>query len=259
MQGTLEAFLTTGILAFILTFMRIGTAVMIMPGLGDSFVPERIRLHMALGISFVLFPFTMPFIPVPVPESFALVLMIVSEFLVGLLMGTVARIFMTALDTAGMVVSMQSGLSNAQVFNPSLAAQGSLIGAFLSMSGVLLLLITNLHHLLIAGMLESYNFFPLGKIPDTGSMAEIISKAVAASFNLGVKLSAPFIVVTLLLYVGMGVLARLMPQVQVFLLALPVQIMLALVTMIFVLSTLLHYWVNQFQGDMVAFLHMAGG
>lgn len=65
MQSALETFLVSGVLAFILTFVRIGAAVMIMPGLGDSFVSERIRLHLALGLSFVLFPLVMPFIPSP--------------------------------------------------------------------------------------------------------------------------------------------------------------------------------------------------
>lgn len=259
MQSVLETILTGGVMAFMLTFVRIGTAVMIMPGLGDSFVSERIRLHMALGISFVLFPLTMKYMPVQIPATFGLLVLIVAEFLVGLLIGTVARIFMTALDTAGMVISMQSGLANAQVFNPSLAAQGSLMGAFLSMSGVLLFLVTNMHHLLLMGIIESYELFPLGIFPDTGSMAEFITKAVSASFSIGIKIASPFIVMTLLIYVGMGVLSRLMPQVQVFLLAIPVQILLSLTTLILVLSVALYYWLTQFEAGMMFFLRSAGG
>lgn len=259
MQSALETFLAGGVLAFLLTFVRIGTAVMIMPGLGDSFVSERIRLHMALGISFVMFPIVMPYVPAPLPNTAALFVLIFAEFIIGLLIGTVARIFMTALDTAGMVISMQSGLSNAQVFNPSLAAQGSLIGAFLSMSGVLILLVTDLHHLLIMGVIESYEMFPLGVFPDTGSMAEIIARAVAASFTIGVKLATPFIVVTLLIYVGMGVLARLMPQVQVFLLALPLQILLSVALLMIVLMALLTFWLAQYEASMISFFRAAGG
>lgn len=251
MQNALDTFLISGVLAFMLTFVRLGTAIMIMPGLGDSFVSQRIRLHMALGISFVLFPLVMPYIPKPVPATFALFLLIVMEFVTGLFLGTIARIFMTALDTAGMVISMQSSLSNAQIFNPSLAAQGSLIGAFLSVTGVLILFETNMHHLLLTGLVESYKMFPLGQLPDSGSMAELISKAVSSAFSIGVKLATPFMVLTLLIYVGMGVLSRLMPQIQVFLMAIPIQILLSFSLLMIVLSTLLIVWLNYFETSMV--------
>ncbi|MGB4056455.1 MAG: flagellar biosynthetic protein FliR [Alphaproteobacteria bacterium] len=258
MNSLIETFLATMVLAFMLTFVRMGTAVMIMPGLGDSFVPERIRLMIALGLSFVLFPMTMKYMPNPVPGTFMLFSLIVMEFLIGVFFGTVARIFMMALDTAGMVISSSSGLANAQVFNPSMATQGSLVGAFLSVTGVLVLFATDLHHLLIGGLLESYELFPVGQVPDTGSMAEMMARTVSASFAIGVKIGAPFIVLTLLIYVGMGVLSRLMPQIQVFMLALPLQILLSVITISLVLSAIYMYWALQFEEGMVFFLKAAG-
>ena len=102
------------------------------------------------------------------------------------------------------------------------------MGAFLSVTGVLVLFASNLHHLLIYGLVESYSMFPVGGVPDTGSMAEMMARAVSAGFLTGFQIAIPFIVVSLLLYIGMGVLARLMAQIQVFILALPIQIILAL-------------------------------
>ncbi|PCI56072.1 MAG: flagellar biosynthetic protein FliR [Alphaproteobacteria bacterium] len=258
MQGALETFLASGVLAFLLTFTRIGTAMMIMPGLGDSFVSPRVRLHMALGISFVLFPVVLPYMPSPIPPTFALATLIIMELVIGVLFGTVARIFMIALDTAGMIISMQSGLANAQVFNPSLATQGSIMGAFLSMTGVLLLFTLNLHHLLIIGLVESYELFPLGSIPDTGSMAEFVSQAIAASFLVGVKLASPFIVLTLIIYVGMGVLSRLMPQIQVFMVALPLQILLSITLFFLACTAILSFWVGEYEAGMMFFLSGGG-
>jgi flagellar biosynthesis protein FliR len=259
MNAILQDFLTSGVLAFMLTFVRIGTAVMIMPGLGDSFVPERIRLHIALGLSLVLFPLTLPYMPNPIPGTFMLLSLVVMEFIIGLFFGTVARVLMLALDTAGMVISTTSGLSNAQLFNPSLATQGSLIGAFMSVTGVIILFSTNLHHLLITGIVESYELFPLGAIPDSGSMASLLAHMVGESFAIGVKIGAPFIVVILMLYVGMGVLSRLMPQVQVFMLVLPLQILMSLVMLMMILSSAYLYWAQQFEQGMVFFLSNAGG
>ncbi|HCQ71621.1 MAG TPA: flagellar biosynthetic protein FliR, partial [Rhodospirillaceae bacterium] len=120
MEATLTEFLSTGVFAFILTFVRLGSAFMIMPGLGDSFVPERIRLWTALSISFVLMPTTADYLPAEMPSTFGLVVLVFLEFLIGLFFGTIARIFMMATDTAGMVISTMSGLGSAQVFNPSL-------------------------------------------------------------------------------------------------------------------------------------------
>lgn len=257
--GTLEDFLTTGVLAFILTFVRLGTAVMIMPGLGDYFVPERLRLHIAIALTFVLFPLALPYMPNPVPGTFALFSLIVMEFVVGVFFGMIARILMLALDTAGMVISISSGMANAQLFNPALATQGSLMGAFLSVTGVMFLFATNLHHLLIRGIIESYELFPLGRALDIGSMADLVARMVSKSFLVGVNIAMPIMVLSLLIYIVMGVLARLMPQVQVFLLALPLQIMLSLTMLMMVLGVGFLYWASQFEDSMVYFLRASGG
>ncbi len=247
MEATLETFLTTGVFAFMLTFVRVGTAFMIMPGVGDSFVPERVRLFMALAMTLVFLPLTTQYLPAQVPATFPLILLISFEFIVGLFMGTVARIFMTATDTAGMVISTMSGLGSAQILNPALSSQGSLLGAFLSVTAAVVLFALDLHHLLISAILDSYNLFPVNAALDMGSMAEFISKTVSASFAVGVKMAAPFIVLTLLVYVGMGVLSRVMPQVQVFIISLPLQIIVSLLLLSLCLFAIFGYWATQFE------------
>lgn len=256
---TLETFLTTGVFAFILTFVRIGTAITIMPGIGDSFTPQVIRLYIALGLSLVLAPIVAPMLPTPIPGGMALVALVVMEFIVGLFIGSIARILMMALDTAGMIISLQSGLGNAQLFNPALAIQGSLIGAFMSVTGVMVLMATNMHYLILFGLIDSYQMFPVGSIPDTGSMADLIGRAVSASFAIGIQISVPFILIGMVIYIGMGVLSRLMPQIQVFMLAVPIQILLLLMVLTMVVSASMLYWVDQFEEGMVYFLRASGG
>lgn len=257
-MSTLEEFLATGVFALLIAFTRIGTAMMIMPGIGDSYVSANIRLYIALGLSVVLTPVMQVFMPSPLPPFGVIFAIIGMEFIVGLFIGTIARILISALDTAGMVISMMSGFANAQVFNPSMATQGSIVGAFLSTAGVALLFALNLHHLLIYGLVESYHLFPLGGIPDTGGMAELISRAVSSAFYVGFQIAVPFVVVGLLVYIGMGVLARVMPQIQVFLIALPLQIMLALVTLMLTISAGLMFWAAQFENGMMYFLSNGG-
>ena len=244
---TLQDFLSTGVLAFMLTFTRMGTAIMIMPGLGDSFTPDKIRLQIALGISFVFFPLIAPQIPHPFPGTFMLIYLIGTEFMIGAFFGMISRILMMALDTAGMLISSASGF----------ATQGSLIGAFMSVTGIVILFATNMHHLLITGLIESYQLFPLGVMPDSGDMAQMIAKTVAESFAIGVKLGAPFIVMTFVLYIGMGALSRLMPQMQIFMITLPLQIFISLVIIMMTLSAVYLYWAAQFDQDMTFFLSNA--
>lgn len=249
----LEEYLVSGVFAFILTFVRIGTTITIMPGVGDSFVPQQIKLYIALGLSLVLAPVVAPYMPNPVPTTIILFSLIAMEFVIGLFIGTIARIFMAALDTAGMIISMMSGLGNAQVFNPGFSTQGSLIGAMLSVTGVLLLFATNMHSLLFFGLVGSYEMFPVGGLPDTGSMAEMMARAVAGSFLIGVQIASPFIVIGLLIYIGMGVLTRLMPQIQVFMVMMPMQILLSFVTLSLIVSAGLLFWVRRFEDHMMFF------
>ncbi len=253
-QSELEAFLVSNVYAFIMTFVRFGTAMIIMPGIGDAFVSSKVRLYIALAISFMLYPLVMPYLPADIPDGFFFLLLVGFEFIIGLFFGIVARIFLLALDVAGMIISMQSGLANAQVFNPGLATQGSIMGAFLTITAGVLLFATDLHHLLIRGLLESYELFSFGDVPNAGGMAELISRAVSASFLIGVKIAMPFMIVTLLLFVGMGVLSRLMPQVQVFMIALPIQILLALIVMSFVVTSVFIFWLSEFENAIVFFL-----
>ncbi len=247
MQGALDTFLAGQVLAFLLAFSRLGSAFMVMPGTGDAYVSPNVRLGFALSMSFLMYPMILKYIPDGVPSLLTLSGLVVFEVVIGIFIGSIARIFMMALDTGGMIISMQSGLANAQVLNPALATQGSLVGAFLTTAGVVLLFATNMHHIMISGLMESYILFPIGAMPDEGSMAEVISKAVAHSFMIGVKISMPFIVVTLLIYAAMGVMTRLMPQVQIFLVMIPLQMMLSFILLVIVMSGLLYYWITNFE------------
>ena len=112
--------------------------------------------------------------------------------------------------------------------------------------------------LMILGIVRSYDIFPIGKIPDVAGMSELLTNAVAGAFLVGIQITAPFLVLILLLYIGMGIMSKLMPQVQVFMIAVPVQIYLALVTLALVISGMLLVWLDQFEKGMKFFL-MSGG
>ncbi len=253
-MSDLEVFLTSGVYAFMLAFTRIGTAIMIMPGIGNTFVPANIRLHFALAFTLVFMPLIQAKLPTPLPTNGMLFILIIFEFVIGMFIGFIARALMSALDVAGLIVSTQSSLANAQLFNPAFSSQGSIMGTFLTLAGMMLLFTTDLHHLMLVGVLDSYTLFPVGSVPDTGSMSELLTTTVAGAFAVGIQITAPFLVLILLLYVGMAVMSKLMPQVQVFMIAIPVQIYLALVTLALVVSAMMLVWLGMFEKGMAVFL-----
>ena len=246
MQSLLEEFVLNQIIIYILTFARVGTTLMLMPGIGDGFVSPNVRILFALSFAVVLAPVSAQYLP-EVTSNGMLIQLIISEMVIGLLIGTVARIFVAALDVAVMLISMSIGTANVMLFNPQFASQGSLVGVFLSITGVMLLFATNLHHMLIYGIVSSYQAFPASEgIPLAGGMAQIIAKAVSDSFAIGFYMAAPFIIVALFLYIAMGVLGRLMPQIQVFLIALPLQLTLGAIVFFMVISAMMLFWLSHY-------------
>ncbi len=257
-MSELQAFLTTGVFAFMLAFVRTGTVIMLMPGIGNTFVPPQTRLYFALAFSFVLFPLIQAKIPSPIPGATTMVLLIGVEFIIGLFIGTIARTLMAALDTAGVIISTQASLANAQLFNPQFASQGSIIGAFLTMVAILLLFATDLYHLLILGVVNSYEIFPVGKMPDIASMTNLLTNTIGGSFAVGIQITAPFILVVLLLYIGLAVLSKLMPAMQIFMISMPLQIMICLIMLALVGSTMMMVWLDQYQKGMISFISSGG-
>jgi flagellar biosynthetic protein FliR len=250
-------FVTTGVFAFILVFVRVGTAIMIMPGIGNAFVPANIRLYFALAFTFVIFPILQSRVPNPIPETFTFFTMIMMEFIAGLFLGTVMRILLAAIDIAGMIIATQSSLANAQLFNPSFASQGSIVGAFLTMVAILLLLVTDMHHLMITGIIESYDLILFNQIPPMGDIANIIIQQIGFAFKIAIQMTAPFLIIVTLLNVGMGVMSKVMPQVQVFMLAVPIQVTLSLITLGIIMSTMMLYWLSSYDEGFHIFYKMA--
>ncbi|HEX7197948.1 MAG TPA: flagellar biosynthetic protein FliR, partial [Dongiaceae bacterium] len=113
------------------------------------------------------------------------------------------------------------------------------VGNFLAMLGVTLIFATDMHHLVIAATNDSYRLFAPGAIPFIGDVAALTTRTVANAFRIGIQLSAPFLVFGLLFNLGLGVLARLMPQMQVFFVGLPLSIMLGLLILVVVLGPMM--------------------
>jgi flagellar biosynthetic protein FliR len=244
----LDAIISGGIFGYLVVFARIGSMLMMLPGFGEAYVSPRIRLALALVISLVVAPAVADLIPA-IPESgWTLLLMLGNEIGIGLFLGLVARLTLSALQVAGTIIAFQSSLANAFVNDPTTAQQASVPSTFLLVLGLMLIFATNLHHMMLTAMVESYGLFSPAALPEMGDMAQAITKIVSGSFVLAVQISAPFLVVGLVFYLGLGLLARLMPQVQVFFIAMPLQVLLGLVVLLLGGSTAMLWFLDRFQG-----------
>jgi flagellar biosynthetic protein FliR len=236
---------------FLLVFARIGTMVMLMPGLGEVNVPVRIRLGMALAFTAIIMPLHRGAYQVDLQNLAPLLVLLMHEIVIGLVLGAVARVTISALALAGSIVAQQLGLGFVTAIDPTQGQQGVLIGNFLTILGVTLLFATDMHHLVIAALANSYTVFRPGELISSGDVAALATSTFATAFKIGVQLAAPFLVFGLIFNVGLGVLARLMPQMQVYFVAAPLSILLGFMILVAVIATMMGTFLDYFGGVML--------
>ncbi|MGE0828717.1 MAG: flagellar biosynthetic protein FliR, partial [Hyphomonadaceae bacterium] len=210
--------------AGLLLFARIGTMLMLLPGVGEQAVPARVRLGFALLVTAVIAPGLAAGAPQAPGDPAAMAGLVVGEILIGLVLGSAARIVMSALATAGTIIGLETGLAFAMTADPSAAQPAQTFGVFLGLLGVALIFATDLHHVFLLGIVGSYDVFAIGAPPSAGDAAESAIEAVSTSFRVGLQIAAPVMVGGLIFRAGLGVLARLIPSIQIFFVALPLQL-----------------------------------
>ncbi|MGA7712083.1 MAG: flagellar biosynthetic protein FliR [Rhizomicrobium sp.] len=248
--------LSGAVLVYLLVFARTGAMVMLLPAIGEATVPANVRLILALAISLALAPTVMSAYPQTAPASIlALGLLIAQEITAGILIGAMARIVMSALSVAGYLIAGQTGLSYAQTLDPtSVGQQGAVVGNFISLLGVVLIFATNLHHLAIGAIAGSYHLIPPGTSLPSGDMAELTIRIVSGSFALGFQLAAPFLVFGFAVNAAFGILARMMPQLQVFFVAMPVNILVGFLLLVLLIGSMMTLFLNFYSSQMGVFL-----
>ncbi len=235
---------------FMLVFARVGSMMMLMPGFGESNIPVRIKLAIALLLTLIILPLHRNAYQVDLTSISALGVLMVHEIVIGIVLGATARVTLSALAVAGSVIAQQLGLGFVTAVDPTQGQQGVLIGNFLSILGMTLLFATDSHHLVIAALNESYRIFSPGEVMPSGDVAALATRAFATAFKIGLQLSAPFLVFGLVFNIGLGVLARLMPAMQVYFVGVPLSIMIGFVIFGIVLAGMMGTYLNYFTSVM---------
>jgi len=228
--------------------------MMLAPAFGEVSVSTRIRLAIALAVAGILTPLvasSYPEMPVTVLPLFKI---IGGEILIGLLIGALMRFVTAALQVAGQVIAFQTSLGFAQNVDPTQGVQGAIISTFLSVVGITLIFVTDLHHLILHAIRDSYVLFPPNTPFPIGDFTNLAISSFANAFKLGVQMAAPFVLFGLVFYLGIGILSKLMPQVQIFFIAVPANILLGFAILALTLSTMMMWYLSFFEQFLVQFV-----
>ncbi|MBN9600078.1 MAG: flagellar type III secretion system protein FliR [Afipia sp.] len=244
---------------FMLVFARIGAMVMLLPGFGEASVPVRVRLGIALLLTLILLPLHRSAYHIDMTSMAPLLVMLVHEIIIGVVLGATARMTLAALSVAGSVIAQQLGLGFVTAVDPTQGQQGALIGNFLTVLGLTLLFATNMHYLMIAALNDSFTIFAPGALMPSGDVASLATRAFTMAFKIGIQLAAPFIVFGLVFNLGLGILARLMPQMQVYFVGVPLSILIGFVILAIILVTMMGLFVDYFGGVFLELAPQGGG
>jgi len=233
-----------------LLFARLGAVMMIAPGWGEQTTPAMMRLGVAVLVVATLAPTLAGNAPAMPRDITGAIPMVITEVIIGLILGLGARLMMSALQVAGATVGLASGLGFAQQVDPIASQPAAIFSGFFSMMGVVLIMSAGLHRVMIEAAADSYVLFPPGAFPPIGDASTFVIDAVSNSFRLGIQIAAPVLIFSLVFNVALGLISRLIPQVQVFMTAMPLSVMLGLAVTALGLGGGMMVWLQEMDRQM---------
>ena len=227
------------LIVFLLLTIRIGAIVLSLPLLNSRNIPAQLKVMLILMLSVALYPLVQTQ-QVVIPQRLGhLGLIVVSEMLIGLTIGFVAQILFAGIQLGGEIISQQMGLNFATIFDPQNAHQVSLIAHFQDVLAMLLFLSGSAHHWFIFAMAESLQSIPLGALSASGAVLPVILTLLGKACVIAIQLAAPVSIALLLATLVLGVIARLVPQLNVFMLSFPATLGLGMVMLALALPALM--------------------
>jgi len=250
----LREMLAANLFLWMLIFARLGSAVMFLPGFNSTMVSARMRLLFALIVSFVLLPVLGGKLPPPPSSPIGLFLLMGGEIAFGIFIGLVVQAMVAALDVAGTAIGYATGLTNMFTFDPITEQQSALVTGFLNLVAVTLIFASNTHHLMLHALVDSYSLLAPGQKLPTEDLAQLLVRTLSGSAMLGLRLAAPLVVFSITFNTGLALINRLVPQIQVFLVGLPVQILGGLTILMVCLPAIMLLYINRLADGLGSFL-----
>lgn len=228
------------VIFFMLVLSRVAGIFAALPVFGGRSLPTRIKAAVVFMITLICFPslsITMPQVP---SDAFSLALLALSEVMVGLTLAFITQIIFAAVEFSGQIIGMQMGLTISSILDPTRGTQTQIMSVVQTLFATLMFLALNIHHLFIRAIIDSFNAIPLGGWRISGEIVNFLVMRTADIFIIGIRLAAPVMVALLLTTVALGIMARAFPQMNVFMISLPLNIGLGLITLGMTLTIFFH-------------------
>ncbi|HIG57683.1 MAG TPA: flagellar biosynthetic protein FliR [Candidatus Latescibacteria bacterium] len=207
---------------FLLILLRVSALLIVAPIFGHRLFLARAKVGLAVMVSMVIFPTVDRF---DVPVGFLpYAVMMVGEVIMGLVIGYAVLLLFIGIQFAGQLAGLQMGFGIVNVIDPASHDQVSIIGQFLNILAILLMLTLDGHHIILNGLMTSFDAVPLGGVVLKVPVAQKMIALTAEVFVIAIKISAPIMIALFLISTAMGVLARTVPQMNVFIVGFPVQL-----------------------------------
>jgi flagellar biosynthetic protein FliR len=231
--------------AFMMVLCRCGAAIMLLPGIAEDGTPATLRVGLTVAITILILPPVSPLLPPP-PASFpALVGLVCGELFAGGFLGWLARLVVLALPTAGQIISLATGMSSVLQPDANFGAQTAGIGRLFGIAAPVLLLASGAYLLPLSALADSYTAWPAGAAPPTTDIMQTVLQAVTSHFTLALRLASPFLLIGLVWQLGLGLLSRLVPQLQIYFAALPGQVLGGLLLLGLLSGSLAEIWLRE--------------
>ncbi len=241
--------------AFALLLARTGCACMMLPGIGEAELPAMVRAGFAVALSALLLPVVSPLVPAIPANGMGAGFMVVAEVVTGLWFGWLTRLLILALPIAGQVIASLAGWSSVLQPDAVMGGQASAISRALALAAPVALLASGLHALPLAALAGSYRLIPPGALlPAADSLQQVVA-AMGVAFALVLRLAAPFVLGGMIWQAALALLSRLVPQLQVYFVAMPGQILGGVLLLAVLGSAMLTLWL---QGAHAGFLLLPG-
>ena len=233
---------------FLLVFIRVGAIMMSAPILGRRDIPFLFKAGLAMSVSIVLLPIInlepFPYFSEVIPFSIG----IVSEIMLGIIIGLSVNLIFAGIQLAGQLTGYQMGFAIANVMDPLTGKQSSIFAGVLNIVALLLFLAFNAHHWFLRSLAESFKLVPLFNFHINGSLAEHLIRMGTNMFVVAIKVAAPVMAALLLTSVALGIVARTVPRMNIFLVAMPLKIVLGIMFISFSLPYLASFLKYTFNG-----------
>jgi len=216
------------IITFALILVRVSSLLVTMPIVGTRTVPNPVKILLSLSVALVLFPFLRIQNPIDAAWKDHLLVLIIREAFLGVFLGFLARMIFMGIEMAGQILSFSIGLSAAQLVNPSFGESSSVMEQFEIVLGTLIFLGINGHHIFFEALFRSFQFAPVGILSFKITAINSITVMAQEVLGIAVRLAGPMIAVVLFLNIALGVIGRAVPQINVFVISFPVNILVGL-------------------------------